>query len=328
MLEIDGSIGEGGGQVLRTALALSAVLGKEVRIHNIRAGRSAPGLKPQHLAVCNALAKISGGEMKGAEIGSSEVVFKPGKAMGGEFEFDIGTAGACPLLLQAVLPVLLHAEGKSSVVMKGGTHVMAAPTFDYIANVFLPAIRLMGAGAKVEMRRAGFYPAGRGEMLLECSPSEISGAEFCRQGNAGVGYSIISSQLPSHVAKREEEVVLGAFPSAKGSAHDVPSACAGNAVTVWSGFFGASCLGKAGRKAEEVAAEACKTLAGEMRSPSSVDSRLADQLLLYAALARGKTSYSAPEFTQHLKTNALVVRAMTGRNIMLNPEGNLVCCGE
>lgn len=341
MLEIDGSMGEGGGQVLRTALSLSSVLGKAVRVRNIRAGRGQPGLKPQHLAACNALAEISGAALSGAKIGSSEVSFEPGEAKGGQLEIDIGTAGSCALLLQAMLPALLHAKEEGRVVLRGGTHVMHAPTFEYIANVFIPAIRGMGADASVEMKRAGFYPAGGGEMALSCKPSHLSGKEFKRIAGrkrreaegfgscapvleSDVGYSIISSKLPLHVAKREEEAVLAAFPSAKGSAGEIPADCAGNAVTLWSGFFGESCLGKPGKKAEEVAGEACRGLVREMGTGAAVDSRLADQLLLYAACAKGKTKFTTPEFSEHLKTNALVVQAMTGRNIMLDPEGNSV----
>ncbi|MCX6771979.1 MAG: RNA 3'-terminal phosphate cyclase [Candidatus Micrarchaeota archaeon] len=330
MLEINGSIGEGGGQVLRTALSLSCVLCLPVRIKNIRAGRSKPGLAAQHLAVCNLLSEISGAKMEGAALGSTELVFSPGKISGGEYRFDIGTAGSCTLLLQAALPVLAHAGHPSSLEIKGGTHVSHSPTFEYFSDVFLPAARKFGVRAGAKMQRAGFYPKGGGKVSLAVEPSKLLGCKFMPEKHE-TQYSIVSSSLPPHVLAREEEAVKRFFPGAKGFAQAVEAACAGNALTVWSGAFGASALGEIGKPAEKVAQEACAELAREMapvaprgagqqHAGASVDSRLADQLLIYAALADGKSEFSTPEFSSHLKTNAEVVRAMTGRNIILGSD--------
>ncbi|MFA4983134.1 MAG: RNA 3'-terminal phosphate cyclase [Candidatus Micrarchaeia archaeon] len=344
MLEIDGSIGEGGGQVLRTALSVSCVLRKPVRIRNIRAGRGQPGLRPQHLAVCNMLAKLCGAKMEGAAIGSSEVVFEPGEMMGGRHEFDIGTAGSCTLFLQAALPVLLCSGEKCSLLVKGGTHVRGAPTFEYFSEVFLPAARRFGVNAEAKMLRAGFYPKGGGEVLLEAAPSSLSGAAFSAEPGNKASYRIISFGIPQHVAEREEKTLrekLAGF-EISGEAIDAPASCAGNAITVWKGAIGASSLGERRKKAEDVAAEACdlflkecgtgdrKAEAGLHNSECGtgtlaayVDSRLADQLLIYAALARGESRYRTPEMTGHLKTNAKVLCSMTGRNIILGSDGSV-----
>ena len=316
MIEIDGSIGEGGGQVLRTALSVACVLEKDVRIFNIRKGRSTPGLRAQHLTVCNLLAEITGAKMQGGKIGSAEIAFEPGKISGGHYRFDIGTAGSCTLLLQAALPVLLHARKECTLEITGGTHVRHAPTFDYFSNVFLPAVRKFGADADVRMERAGFYPKGGGKIILSTRHSELKGCSLEKQDD-GVHYSIISSGIPVHVAEREESEVRKIFTGATGEKKNAAAASPGNALTLWSGMCGASSLGEIGKPAEKVAQEACAALSSELAGGASVDAHLADQLLIYAALADGKTGFTSSELSPHLSTNAEVLRTMTGRNIIL-----------
>lgn len=322
MLEIDGSLGEGGGQVLRTSLSVAAVLGKKVRVYNIRAGRENPGLRPQHLAACRLVAKVCGGKLEGAVPGSSEIVFEPGQPKGGRYSFDIGTAGSVTLLLSAVLPVLLTAKVPSEISVRGGTHVSGAPTYDYFAAVFLPALAAFGAHATAEMKSCGFYPKGGGEAVMRVQPCNLSGHAFAKGKHGKIGYSIVCSNLPPHVPERQEGKIRAAFFGKEilGEAKSFQGLSAGNAVTLWSGNFGASCLGQQGRRAEEVALEACQSLALEISGSASVDSHLADQLLPYAALAEGRTSYSALRFSGHLKTNAEVLHRMTGRNIRLADE--------
>ena len=213
MLEIDGSLGEAGGQVLRTALSLSCVQGKPVSITNIRAGRPRPGLAAQHLAVCHLLSKICGAKMHGASLGSSSLSFSPGKISGGDYKFDIGTAGSCALLLQAALPVLAHAARPSTREVTGGTHVSHSPTLEYFSEVFLPAARKFGVRASATRGRAGFYPKGGGNVSLAVEPSVLIGCKFAREEQP-VKYSIISSSLPPHVLQREEAEVKKYFPGA------------------------------------------------------------------------------------------------------------------
>ncbi|MFA5929892.1 MAG: RNA 3'-terminal phosphate cyclase [Candidatus Micrarchaeia archaeon] len=328
---VDGSQGEGGGQVLRTALSLSCVLQAPVRITNIRAGRPKPGLAAQHLTVCNLLSEICGARMHGATLGSTELTFLPGKISGGDYKFDIGTAGSCTLLLQAALPVLAHAAHPSSLEVIGGTHVSHSPSFEYFSEVFLPAARKFGVRAEAKMQRAGFYPKGGGIVSLKAEPSKLRGCKFLPEAQQ-VKYSILASSLPPHVLQREEAEVKKLFPGATGGARAVEASCAGNALTVWSGAFGASALGERGKPAEKVAQEACAELMRGMQAGDgarqgailqpgcSVDSHLADQLLIHAVLAEGKTEFSTPAFSPHLLTNADVMRAMTGRNITFGSD--------
>ena len=319
IFEIDGSAGESGGQILRTSLALSCILGKPMRIRNIRAGRPKPGLAAQHLTVCNLLSGICNARMEGAALGSKELAFSPGKILGGCYNVDIGTAGSCTLLMQAALPVLSHAREKSVLEVAGGTHVQHSPSFEYFSEVFLPAASRFGVRASAQMQRAGFYPKGGGKVSLAVEPSKLRGCKFS-PGAHPISYSIVSSALPLHVLQREEAEMKKAFPQSAGFARGVEANCAGNALTIWSGAFGASALGQIGKPAEKVAQEACAALAQGLGSGCSVDAHLADQLLIHAALAEGKSEFSTHEFSSHLRTNAGVIRAMTGRNIILGND--------
>jgi len=322
---VDGSVGEGGGQVLRTALTLSCVLGKKVEIANIRARRGQPGLKMQHLAVCRMLARLCNGELGGAALGSTRISFEPGRISCGEYGFDIGTAGSCTLFLQAALPALLHADGRSVISITGGTHVQGAPTFEYFSEVFLPAARKFGVNANATMERAGFYPKGGGKIVLEAQPCRLKGASLESRMGKGARFSIVSSGLSPHVAEREEETLrgkMGGF-ALSGERRPVSSSCPGNAITVWKGGIGASSLGERGKPAEKVASEACDAFLFEEGSGASVDSRLSDQLLIYAALAEGKSAYKTSKITSHTSTNAEVLRNMTGRNISIGGDGSI-----
>ena len=319
MLEINGSTGEGGGQILRTALSVSCVTGKPVRVFNIRKGRDVSGLRPQHLTVCRLLAEISGGTVRGAQIGSQEVVFEPQKAEGGKFSFDIGTAGSCTLLLQAALPVLLSAESESELEITGGTHVSGAPTFEYFSEVFIPAARKFGAECSARVVRHGFYPKGGGTVVLRAKPSALGGIRLEARASGKTKYSIVSSAIPQHVAQREESEMrrMLAGRELEGRLENAEASCAGNAITVWRGMIGASALGERGKSSERVAGEACAAFLSEEKAGAAVDSHLADQILAYACLSEGKTCYDAARLTNHFQTNAEVLRKLTGRNIIV-----------
>jgi len=311
MIEIDGSFGEGGGQIVRTAVALSAVTKKGVRIAKIRQGRPKPGLAPQHAQAIRALAGICNAEINGVEPGSSEILFRPQEIRAGSRRVEIGTAGSVTLLMQCLLPALLRADRPTSLHVQGGTDVQWAPTADYFRNVFLPALSLFGALARMELLHRGYYPRGQGEVLLQVEPSHLhpahirlQPAEACDSRNKICGISHCSN-LPEHVASRQAESAKRCLQEAGYEAEialqslHLPST--GSGITLWMGRKGASSLGERGLPAEKVGQRAAEEMIRELNSPAAVDLHLADQLVPYLALAGG--SYSVREISLHTTTN-------------------------
>lgn len=305
-LAIDGAIGEGGGQILRTSLTLSALLGKPVKITNIRAGRQQPGLKRQHLTAIQALAKITDADVSGATEGSQSISFCPKKIKHGEFEFDIGSAGSTMLVFQAVLPVLLSAEKESRVTLIGGTHVPFAPTFDYVKSVFLPTL---GIDTELEMKRPGFYPKGGGVVEARIAPINLAGVKLRIGSNKGPAKArITSANLPDEVVRREWQTLL----SAKINDVEITRIEAdspGNAILVYSGSTGSSNLGKIGYKAEDVAKDCVETFEKYCANNANVDPYLADQLLVYKYLAESDAAELNPvEKIKHYETNESIIK--------------------
>src|SRR5512145_2539176 len=210
MIAIDGSHGEGGGQILRTALSLSCLFRKPFRMFNIRRGRPKPGLMPQHLAAVEAARRISAAEVSGAAPGSTELAFSPGEPRGGEIVLDIGTAGSTVLVLQTIVPALLFASGESEVVLSGGTHVPFSPSYHYAAGVFAPALRRLGLDIRLSIESYGFYPRGGGKVLARLAPAKTiaplraveRGKLLAVSGESGVG------NLPAAIAQRQKEAAL------------------------------------------------------------------------------------------------------------------------
>ncbi len=313
MIEIDGSHGEGGGQIIRTALTLSAITGTAVAITDIRAKRPNPGLQPQHLMSCKAVRSICRGTLRGAEIGSARLEFEPGPIVGGRYEFDIGTAGSVTLVAQTLIPILLKASKESELVIKGGTHVMKSPGYDYFERVFVPAAGRFGAQIGCSMRRAGFYPKGGGEIAVSVKPAALRGCSGWDRGEA-VEAVIRLAGLPESIAIREKKVFVQNGNEAVRVRQD-ESLSPGNAVTAWKGSRGAYSLGEKGKRAEAVAQEAIDALALEK---GDVDVHLADQLLLYAAVAEGGSRYSTSSASEHLRTNAHVIGRFMDRRIAIS----------
>lgn len=313
MIEIDGATGESGGQIVRTALSLSAITQKPVRIFNIRAGRSNPGLQAQHLMACKATRNVCRGILEGAEIGSQELIFHPGEIVGGRYEFNIGTAGSVCLVAQTILPILFYAKKSSIVRIIGGTHVMKSPSYDYFENVFLPAILKMGAKIKSKILRPGYYPRGGGEIEIELERSEFQGISAWGRENI-IKVLIRISSLPLDIAIREKKVfVQNNIENVKiyEEKFDI-----GNALLAWQDYRGIYALGEKGKRAEQVAQETLDELKKE--NSSNVDKHLADQLLLYAALAEGETQYKTSEITEHLRTNIEIIKKFIQRDIKIN----------
>jgi RNA 3'-terminal phosphate cyclase (ATP) len=311
-VRVDGSTGEGGGQVMRTSLALATVRGERLVIDNVRANRDEPGLKAQHLACVHALADMTDATVEGDEQGSDRVVFEPAEdaPRGGEYEVEVGTAGAVTLVAHAVLPAALYADGDIEFRIHGGTHVRWSPTFEHLERVFLPILRDAGADVSVELVRRGHYPQGGGEIVLRVSPSSLSPVEPQRGKLRRVEGVSHACGLPEHIVERQAESAretLAEFdaPVEIETVHveeDVPSK--GTAVTLAAHAgtrLGGSALGERGKPAEEVGAEAAEKLVTAVESGADVDEYTADQLVPYVALAGG--SYEVPRLTSHLETN-------------------------
>ena len=328
MIEIDGSYGEGGGQIVRTAVALSAVTGKAVRIKRIRQDRPKPGLAPQHAQAILALARLCGGRASGIEPGSSEIAFEPGEICGGSYRVDIGTAGSVTLLMQCLLPAMLKSSGSTSLEVHGGTDVSWSPTVDYFRSVFLPALARFGVSASLELKQRGYYPKGQGSVLLKIEPDTLKPARFealhgvvtARPAVQGISHS---SNLPMHVAKRQAEAATLALMQAGFEAGVALEALqltsTGSGITLWSGCKGGSALGARGLPAERVGKKAADDLILELESGAAVDIHLADQLVPYLALAGG--SCTVRQVSMHARTNIWTARHFLDAEIKVEEAG-------
>jgi len=301
MLKIDGSCLEGGGQIVRSAVALSAVTGMPVEITRIRENRNRPGLGYQHCAAVRAVAGACQGQVEGNEPGSSRLSFIPMAIRKAECAVDVGTAGSIPLVIQAWLPVALVKGG--SLEVTGGTEVPASPTVDYLEKVLIPALGVEEGAVTVTVIRRGYYPAGGGIVRVKVQPADPTPITIKKDMPCGI--RSCSSGLPSHVAERQASRALLLLGRTLG--RDLPveiqrseGPSIGSSCTVWCGARGASSLGRPGLPAESVGEAAATNLISEIRGPGEVDSHLSDQLLVY--LARYGGSYTASAYTLHART--------------------------
>jgi RNA 3'-terminal phosphate cyclase (ATP) len=322
LIEIDGSYGEGGGQILRTALALSAILEKPFTIQNIRSKRKNPGLQAQHLEAVEALTRITEAQTEGVKFGSQKITFIPQNILPGDYQFEVRTAGSVTLLLQAILLPLCLARSSSRLTLVGGTHVPWSPSFHYLSEVLLHTLKSMGVVAEAAIERWGFYPRGGGKIQLKINPVhkiELKAISLVDKGHLKKirGLSAISN-LPKHVAERQKGHALKRIQSELKSEaeinilYDVPSSGPGSFLFLLAEyektFAGFSSLGSRGKPAEKVADEAIDSLIDYIRSDGCVDSHLADQLVPFLALARGKSSFTTTRITEHLLTNLWVIQ--------------------
>ena len=312
MIELDGAEGEGGGQVLRTALTLAMIAQVPFRMHNIRAGRAKPGLLRQHLTAVQAATEISAADTIGAQVSSRELSFSPGPVRAGDFRYAIGTAGSCTLVLQTVLPALWFANGSSRVRVTGGTHNPAAPPVDFVQGAWLPLLARMGVTMTVELLRCGFYPAGGGEVCASVEPSVLRPLQLETRGEFTAAHMMaLVAGVPRHVAEREVQRVCEAFTAATSTIRELPQREGpGNAVAltlayehvteVFCGF------GERGRSAEGVADGVTRDARAYVESGAAIGSYLADQMLLPMALAGGG-SFTTMQPTSHSLTNISVI---------------------
>jgi RNA 3'-terminal phosphate cyclase (ATP) len=330
MIEIDGSYGEAGGQILRTALSLSCVLGKPFRMFNIRKGRSRPGLMPQHLMCVRALAQICGASVKGDEVGSMELIYIPSKPKSGDYAFDIGTAGSTSLLLQAILPPLVFSKNKSSITLTGGTHVPFSPPFHYISDVFVPMLCRLGIELNISVERYGFYPKGGGRIRVEVHPSGGAKAiNLVKRGEIDriTGISGVVN-LPLSIAERQKNAAIEMLSSNGLHAEiDLLSAEAfGRGTFVFLKAETAECiagfssLGERGKKAETVGSEAAEELIGYYYADACLDPHLADQIVPYLPFADGPSSFTTSRLTGHLMTNLWAIEKFTGLSYSIEGE--------
>lgn len=311
MLEIDGSRGEGGGQILRTSLALSAIAQIPIRLYNIRAGRPRPGLQKQHLASVLAAGSICNAEVAGAAIGSREVIFTPGEIQGGGYYFSISSAGSCMLVLQTVLMPLVLAKTPSRIVLEGGTHNPFAPPSDFLNACYLPLLKQMGASVELNLERYGFYPAGGGRCVVNVNPAMegLRPIEILERGKLRVQRVIaLVANLSDSIALRELEEALRVLQWSKklGSRSEVESVGAGNIVFIESQFENATELvtgfGEMRKPAEVVARGAARKMQKYLQCDAPIGLHLADQLLLPLALAGGGR-IRCQGLTEHTTTN-------------------------
>lgn len=333
MIVIDGSYGEGGGQVLRTSLTMSLVTGQPFRIDRIRAGRKKPGLLNQHLMAVDAAAEIGRAEVSGNDIGSQQLDFAPTGITPGRYRYAIGTAGSCTLVLQTVLPALIVADAASELILEGGTHNPFAPPFDYLAEVFLPLLNRMGPAVTARLDRYGFYPAGGGRIHITIEPCRrLKRLDMRERGNilARAARAVVA-RLPRHIGEREMTYV-GRQPGFDRAHLQVEETQAspgpGNAVMVRieceriTELFTA--FGKRGVTAETVAEAAVREAAEYESSGAPVGRHLADQLLIPMVLAGGGTFRTLPP-TLHTTTNVHVLKQFLDVDVTVAPiADNLV----
>ncbi|RNC68573.1 MAG: RNA 3'-phosphate cyclase [Desulfuromonadales bacterium] len=321
MIEIDGSHGEGGGQILRTALSLSCLYQKPFRIYNIRKARKKPGLMPQHLTAVRAAQLISAAEVSGGHSGSTEIIFSPHDVKEGHISFDIGTAGSTSLVLQTLIPALVFGKGKSTVTLKGGTHVPFSPSFQYLAEVFAPILQKLGIDIELTISSYGFYPRGGGEITAEIAPVQsVNPLRLMKRGRITglTGYSAVGN-LPFSIAERQKNAALATVHDhlhtiecpVQLEVQNVPTPGHGTflfiKMTTEHSVAGFTALGERGKRAETVGKEAVLELIGYCSSGAPVDQHLADQIVVYLSLCAEESEFAVSCVTQHLLTNLWVI---------------------
>ena len=338
MIRISGNLLEGGGQIVRTSVALAALTGEEVHLDKIRDKRPVPGLQAQHVTAVNALAALCNAETNGVELGSREIEFKPRNRSAGKFSFNVGTAGSVPLILQALMPCATFAPGRVELDLTGGTDVRWSPTIDYLRLVVMPTLQLMGYDASIQVLRRGHYPKGGGHVrtIVEPQPS-LTAIKLIERGEPlgvdGISHCV---KLPSHVAQRQAasaektlaaagqrnvKIDLETYPS-----NQDPHIAAGSGITLNMKFsngsvIGGDSIGERGKPAEKVGEEAALKLLKEIESNAAVDLHLADILIPYLTVAKGRSEIAVSQITLHTLTNIQVAEMIAG--VKFDVEGKL-----
>jgi RNA 3'-phosphate cyclase len=336
LLEIDGSYGEGGGQILRTAVALSVLTKKPVKIKNIRANRPAPGIKPQHYIAIQSVKELCNADVEGLEIGSSNLVFTPGNIKGGRYKFDIGTAGSITMVFQACLLSALKTSEPITMVVTGGTDVKWSPSWDYFRRVFLPLIQKSGVSADARLIRRGYYPKGGGEAELTIEPfKDIKPLQLDEQQEYSQVKGIIHlANLPNHVGTRMKHASIKSLIKhglkASIEVEETTSLSTGTGITLWveskDTVLGSTVLGEKGVPAEKIGEDAAQNLLCEIDAGATMDVYAFDQILPYMALAqdKGASSCIVREVSSHARTNMWLVNQFFDTEFKLNQSDDNV----
>ncbi len=319
-MEIDGSYGEGGGQILRTAVALSVLRKIPIEIKNIRANRPNPGIKPQHLIAIKSIKELCNAETGGLEIGSSTLRFLPGTPKGGEYEFDIGTAGSITLAFQACILSSLKTKEPIIIRLTGGTDVRWSPSWDYFKHVFLPLIQKMGVSVNARLIRRGYYPKGGGAAELtinscrDIQPLQLDNTQELSE----VSGIIHIANLPDHISTRMKHAAIKSLlkKNLKSSVKidKTTSLCTGTGITLWSQsediILGSTVLGEKGVPSEKIGENAAIQLIGEIDSGATLDVHAFDQILPYMTIAKsvGKSTCIVREVSSHAQTNMWLIK--------------------
>lgn len=322
MIELDGASGEGGGQILRTGLALAMCTRQPVRFNRIRAGRAKPGLMRQHLACVNAAAEVSGARVEGVELGSQMLVFEPGEVRAGDYRFDVGSAGSCTLVLQTVLPALMTAAGGSRITLTGGTHNPMAPPFHFLQRSFAPLLRRLGVGLDLALEQHGFYPAGGGRFTARIVPAaQLTPVDVLARGERLDAFAeCLTPGVPGRVATQELAVLaerLGWAPDKLVHASARQDEGPGNALMATLAHADVTevvtSFGEKGRPADQVAVALVRELQSYLRSDGALGEHLTDQWMLPLALAvqasGGPAAFTCTELSQHARTQIETVAA-------------------
>jgi len=337
IIEIDGSYHEGGGQIVRTAVGLSAITGKACRIFNIRKGRCNPGLQAQHLKSIEACARICDGKLKGSEVGSCEIEFHPGKIKGGRYSVEVGTAGSIPLVLQTIVLPAAYSGQEFVFDITGGTDVHWSPNIGYFQHVFCDFMKKAGVDVFIETRKRGFYPKGGGEVNVKIGHSKIRSIDITERGKLETVdvTSVATKDLQkASVAERQTEGFDSVLKSDKKHIDYVDSLSTGSSVHAHAHYvnckLGAAALGERGKKAEDVGKECAEELKVSMDSGACLDRHMADQILPYMAIACMKNDdvnrVLVEDITGHVKTNIWVIEKFLP--VKFGIEGNVVSCNK
>jgi len=338
MIEVDGSEKSGSGTILRLSVALSAIVGQPLHIHNIRQNRPEPGLKPQHLEAVLTAARLCDAELQGAELKSRELWFKPRKVKSGRIEAEIGTAGSIPMLLMTVLPICASAEQTVQLhVTKGGTDVSHSPAINYLRSVFLPVLKRMGLVASLAVHKYGYYPKGMGEvtMIVEpCKSFKPMLLESFGKIKAVKGVSVCTFLADRKVAERQARAARDYLNERSFSAdiqivNDMSNSLQrGSSLVLWAetntgAILGADSIGELGKPSEAVGKEAAEKFFDEVSVEPTVDSHLADMLIPYVALANGRSAFLTRVISEHLETNIWLAEKLLDVRFNVKRTGRL-----